>query len=173
MNIVDPILFQCRINAEQPAICAPGTKFDLITYAQLEYMINNLTRALLPLGFEPGQVVGILLQDKIFHIALVLALTRIGIVTVSCRGPSLPKELGAAAVDHRCDHAVHQRRADHPRRSGVGQRNRGPRHGAVQATGEELCRIILTSGSTGSRKAIAFSHDKLIAEERAPRLLPG
>ena len=48
MNIVNPILFQCRINAEQPAICAPGTQFNIISYAQLEYMLNNLTRALFP-----------------------------------------------------------------------------------------------------------------------------
>ena len=33
-----------------------------------------------------------------------------------------------------------------------------------EAKGDELCRIILTSGSTGLPKAIAFSHDKLIAK---------
>ena len=58
MNIVDPILFQCKVNGEQPAICAPGTQLDFITYAQLEYMINNLTRAVLSLDFERGQIVG-------------------------------------------------------------------------------------------------------------------
>ena len=98
MNIVDPILFQCRVNGEQPAIGAPGTKFDLVTYAQLEYMINNLTRAVLSLGLQRGQIVGTSLQDKIFHVALLLALTRIGVVTVSCQGPSLPKEINATAV---------------------------------------------------------------------------
>ena len=36
MNIVDPILFQCRINAEQPAICVPGAQLDLVSYAELE-----------------------------------------------------------------------------------------------------------------------------------------
>ena len=98
MNLVDPIFFQCRINGEQPAICAPGTRFDLLTYAQLEYMVNNLTRAARSLRLEPGQIVGILLQDRIFHIALILALTRIGVVTVSCRGHSLPAELKATAI---------------------------------------------------------------------------
>src|SRR4051812_23125497 len=98
MNIIDSILFQCRINAEQPAICAPGTRFDLVTYAQLEYMINNLIRPLLPLGLQRGEVVGILSKDKIFHAALMLALMRIGVVTVSCSGPSLPPEIGAVAI---------------------------------------------------------------------------
>ena len=115
MNIVDPILFQCRINAEQPAICVPGAQLDLVSYAQLEYMINNVTRAVLPLGLQPGQIVGVLLQDKIFHIALLLALTRLGIVTVSCRGTTLPKELDAAAVITELDRTVYQRRTHHSR----------------------------------------------------------
>ena len=36
--------------------------------------------------------------NKILHVVLSLALARIGVVTVSCRGRSLPKELGAVAV---------------------------------------------------------------------------
>lgn len=98
MNIVDSILLQCRINGEQPALCAPRTSFDLVSYEQLEYMLNNLTRAVQSLGLQPGQIVGIRLQDPIFHIALLLALTRIGLVTVSCGGRSPPQEIGAAAV---------------------------------------------------------------------------
>jgi acyl-coenzyme A synthetase/AMP-(fatty) acid ligase len=166
MNIVDPILFQCRVNGEQPAICAPGTRFDLVTYAQLEYMVNNLTRAVLSTGFEPGQIVGIQLQDKIFHIALIIALTRIGVVTVSCRGPSLPKELGAAALitDTAAPSANVERviRANPEWARGSADPVVDPR--LRKANGDELCRVILTSGSTGVPKAIAFSHDKLIAE---------
>src|SRR5205085_8414666 len=36
--------------------------------------------------------------------------------------------------------------------------------GLFDPMGDELCRIILTSGSTAVPKAIAFSHDKLIAK---------
>ncbi len=166
MNIVDPILFQCKVNAEQPAICAPGTRFDLITYAQLEYMINNLTRAVLSLGFERGQIVGVLLEDKIFHIALIIALTRIGVVTVSCRNASLPKELNAAAAitDVAGPFADVERviRANPEWVRGSAAAVVDPR--LFEAKGDELCRIILTSGSTGLPKAIAFSHDKLIAK---------
>jgi acyl-CoA synthetase (AMP-forming)/AMP-acid ligase II len=166
MNIVDPILFQCKINAEQPAICAPGTRFDLITYAQLAYMTNNLTRAVLSLGFERGQIVGILLQDKIFHIALIIALTRIGVATVSCRDASLPKEINAAAAitDTAGPFANVERviRANPEWVRGSAAAVVDPR--LFEAKGDELCRIILTSGSTGVPKAIAFSHDKLIAK---------
>ena len=127
MNIVDPILFQCRINAEQPAICAPGTQFDLITYAQLEFIINNLTRALLPLGFEPGRIVGIRVKDPVFHIGLIIALTRIGAVTLSFRGTSLPQEIGVTAVVVDCIRCGDRRQAPYPRQSGLGQRQRESR----------------------------------------------
>ena len=166
MNIVDPILFQCKVNGEQPAICAPGTQLDFITYAQLEYMVNNLTRALLSLDFERGQIVGILLQDKIFHIALAIALTRIGIATVSCRNASLPKELNAAAAitDIAGPFINVERvvRANPEWIRGSGSAVVDPK--LFQAKGHELCRIILTSGSTGLPKAVAFSHDRLIAK---------
>lgn len=165
MNIVDPILFQCRINAEQPAICAPGTRFEVISYAQLEYMLNNLTRTALTLGFEQGQIVGLLLSDKIFHIALLLALTRIGVATVSCRDRSLPKELKAAAIitdksDQQIDGADRIIAAKLEWAAGSGEPVLDPR--LQQTRSDDLCRIILTSGSTGVPKAIAFTHRKLI-----------
>ena len=165
MNIVDPILHQCRINGEQPAISAPGTQFDLITYSQLEYLVHNLTRAVLSLNLEPRQIVGLRLQDKIFHIALLLALTRIGVATVSFAASSLPQELTAAAVitDTPGQPVAGAGRiiavnADWIK--GDGKAFDHPRLG--KAGGDDLCRIILTSGSTGTPKAIAFSHDKLI-----------
>jgi len=156
MNIVDPILFQCRINAEQPAICVPGAQLDLVSYAQLEYMINNVTRAVLPLGLQPGQIVGVLLQDKIFHIALLLALTRLGIVTVSCRGTTLPKELEAAAVitDSTAPFTNVERVIRGRAEWVLGSAE--PVTSSFKAGGNELCRIILTSGSTGVPKAMAL-----------------
>jgi acyl-CoA synthetase (AMP-forming)/AMP-acid ligase II len=163
MNIVDPILHQCRINAEQPAISAPGTRFDLISYAQLEYMINNLNHALLPLGFEPGQIVGVLVQDKIFHIVLLLALMRMGVVTVSCGATSLPAEIDAAAMITDSSDSItgvkRVIRANQDWVQGGGEAILDPR--VDQTRPDDLCRIILTSGSTGTPKAIAFTHRKL------------
>ena len=161
MNIVDPILFQCRVSADQPAICAPGTRLEPVTYAQLEKLLNSLTRAVLQFGFKPGDIVGVLLNNKIFHVVLMLALTRIGLVTVSCRGRSLPEELDAAAVfvDTPGPFANVDRviMADISWATADGS---AVSPGFV-ARGDELCRIILTSGSTGTPKGVAFSHQKL------------
>ena len=163
MNIVDPILFQCRLNAGQPAISAPGKAFDVVTYARLERLINNVTRVVLEFNFAPGEVVGLLLKDKILHVVVALALARIGVATVSCRGRSLPKEIGGTAVitDTAGPFTGVERRilTDPGWMKGDGRPFEHPRF-AVR--GDELCRIILTSGSTGAAKGVAFSHDKLI-----------
>jgi acyl-coenzyme A synthetase/AMP-(fatty) acid ligase len=94
MNIVDPILFQCRFNAPAPAICAPGTSIDILSYGRLERFIHNISRKAVASGLTCGQTVAILVQDKLFHATLAFGLMRLGIVTISARGPMMPSELG-------------------------------------------------------------------------------
>jgi acyl-coenzyme A synthetase/AMP-(fatty) acid ligase len=162
VNIVDPILFQCRINADQPAICAPGARLEAMTYAQLEFMLNALTRAVLTLGFERGQVVGVRIGNKILHVVLLLALARIGVVTVSCRERSVPKELGAvAAMTNRSRPIANVERVILVDREWT-RGNGAPLDSSQFVTsGDELCRIILTSGSTGIPKGVAYTHDQM------------
>jgi hypothetical protein len=50
MNIVDPILFQARLNPAAPAICVPGAARPLISYGRLERAIHNISRAALAAG---------------------------------------------------------------------------------------------------------------------------
>src|SRR5258706_2563756 len=85
MNIVDPILFQCRQQPPAAAICAPGPGIGLISYRRLESFIHNITRRLLSFGLQPGNVAAVSIDDVIFHTAIVLALTQLGVATISLR----------------------------------------------------------------------------------------
>src|SRR5258705_2279963 len=98
MNIVDPILFQAKLNPAAPAICVPGAERPLISYGRLERAIHTIGRAALSSGLARGQVAAIHVKDKIFHAALILGLARIGVVTLSARSHSFPKEIGVDAV---------------------------------------------------------------------------
>ena len=97
MNIVDPILFQCRYHPPAAAICTPGSGLNLVSYARLERFIHNASRLALSAGLVRGNTVVVLIDDAILNAAVVLGLTRVGVVTVEGRR-ELPRELAIDAV---------------------------------------------------------------------------
>ena len=101
MNIVDPLLFQCRRQPPVAAICVPGPGIGLISYRRLERYIHNITRRLHTLGLPPKSIVAVNIKDVIFHAAVLLALTRLGMVTISLREDqrSLPIKTDALIAD--------------------------------------------------------------------------
>jgi hypothetical protein len=59
MNVVEPILFQAKINPNGIAICTPGTAMDFVTYAGLARLIDNAGHQALAMGLQPGTIVAI------------------------------------------------------------------------------------------------------------------
>jgi acyl-CoA synthetase (AMP-forming)/AMP-acid ligase II len=163
MNIVDPILFQCRMNPHGPAICTPGTSADTISYGRLGRMIDNVGRKALGHGLAPGNVAALAIKNKILHAGVILGLARLGIATVSGRDQPLPKELRADAIItdgvHHFGTVARVITADASWDAGDGRPLDGSQ--APRAGGNGLCRIVLTSGTTGEPKAVAFTHKML------------
>jgi acyl-coenzyme A synthetase/AMP-(fatty) acid ligase len=142
-------------------MCAPGMALDLISYGRLEQFINNIGRRALALRLEPNATVAVRVREPIFHSAIVLALANIGVATLSVREPAFPPGLRVDAIitdDRQLRPAgpIKVVQVDMDWTQGDGQPI-DPRH-LYRATGEALCRISLTSGSTGEAKAIGFSH---------------
>jgi fatty-acyl-CoA synthase len=160
MNIVEPIIFQSKINPNSIAICTPGMAMDFVTYAGLARIMDNVGRVALSLGLARGDIVAIYVSETIFHAALVLGLTRLGIVTVSARTPRLPRELGVDAVI-----ASKSEPFENVGSMILADPNWMFADGAPltreQVSGSadgDVCRIMLTSGTTGEAKAIRFTH---------------
>jgi len=163
-NITDAILYQCKLNPWSLAICTPGSPIDSISYGQLKIAVNNIARSALARGLAPGQTVAVFVNSTIFHAATILALSRLGIVTVSGRMGKIPQELNTDAVI-----------ADEPKFF-AGKKNvigfdpkwiagqgTAPDYESIHRSREnDLCRIILTSGTTGVAKAVGFTHKMLI-----------
>ncbi|HEX5212092.1 MAG TPA: class I adenylate-forming enzyme family protein [Pseudolabrys sp.] len=165
MNIVDLILYQCRQRPPAPALCAPGSGFGLVSYARLERFVHNISRRAHALGLARGDIVAILISDPILHVAFILGLSRIGVVTVSVRSPDLPKELHVAALISeaavRFSNAGRAIIIDMAWTEGDGHALDDLQIGAGHD--EELHRISLTSGTTGESKAVGFSQQMILA----------
>jgi acyl-coenzyme A synthetase/AMP-(fatty) acid ligase len=160
MNIVDPILFQAKINPEGIAICTPGAGMEAVTYGNLEHMMNNVGRTALSLGLARGDVVAIAIKDQILHAAIMLGLTRVGIVTVS-PAAAVPAELGVQLLI--TDGATAS--ADFGRVIVVdaGWTMGAGKPIAAEVTQgiakDDICRILLTPAATGTVRGIALTHD--------------
>ncbi len=159
MNIVDPILFQCSRQPPAAAICVPGSGISLISYRRLERFVHNISRRLHGFGFPAGAVVALDLQDVIFHVAVMLALTRLGIATISMREgqDSLPVKIDALITDSKSAVGSHAIYADLEWTEGDGLPLE--QHVLPQTKPGDLCRLILTSGTTKTPKAVGLSHE--------------
>ena len=76
MKIVEPILFQCKLNPLALAIYVPGSKYGAINYATLE--IHNVAQTALKSGIAARNVVAIYVTDPILHTSLILGLMHVG-----------------------------------------------------------------------------------------------
>src|SRR5262249_29536936 len=159
MNIVDPILFQCRQQPPVAAICVPGADIALISYRRLALFIHNISRRLTATGLRPGQLVAVSIEDQIFHIAMLLALARLGMASVSVRGAARPPlPVDGFITDKTLPAGIVGRRilSNKPWTEG----DRIP-IAAPPVRPDDLCRVILTSGTTGDRKGVPISHQLL------------
>jgi long-subunit acyl-CoA synthetase (AMP-forming) len=164
MNIVDLILFQCKLAPPSAAIGAPGTMFNIVSYGRLQHFIHNISRACSSLGLEAGQIVAVSVKDQIFHASIVFALTRLGIATLSLHEASWPKEVPVVALisdgSFKSSAAARVIHADLSWTEGDGRLLSDTR--LYRGGGDDLCRICLTSGTTGAAKAVGLTHNMLL-----------
>ena len=165
MNIVDPILFQCQRQPPAAAICVPGPGIGLISYRRLAKFVHNIVRRLHTLDLPTQSVVAINIQDVIFHVGVLLALTRLGMITVSMRDEDaiMPIRIDALIPDSKIPMTNTGRviLADLSWIEGDGHPLEP--HLLPQTHENDLCRIILTSGTSSTPKAVAISHRLLSA----------
>jgi acyl-CoA synthetase (AMP-forming)/AMP-acid ligase II len=156
MNIVDPILFHCRWQPSAPALCAPGTIFNRVSYGQLETFIHNVGRKARENGLARGSVVALFIKDPILHAVVVLGLMKIGVLTASAREMELPSGLH---IDHLLADASFpsqgRQNIIHVDKDWVAGDGKPPGETVPPAvSADDPCRILLTSGSTGTVKAV-------------------
>jgi acyl-coenzyme A synthetase/AMP-(fatty) acid ligase len=156
MNIVEPILFQARCQPEAPALCVLGKQ--VISYSVLVNQMNNVARRALGHGLKRGNVVVVSTDQPVLEAVLVLGLTQIGIISISAStqaivGLNVDALIGAAILSFPA-------KQHFPLDDNWIMGDGAPAEpiGVVRAERDDVCRMVLTSGSTGDPKAVALSH---------------
>jgi long-chain acyl-CoA synthetase len=175
MNIVEPIFVQCRNKPSELALCAPGTEFNLVSYARLQRSVNNICRRVISAGIAPGSRVAVLIKDPILHVMIVIALTRLGVVTVyaSSRNVQWPFKFDGAIADQDYESLEGKTvlQADHSWVEGD-DRPLAEKH-VYRAASDHLCRLFLMSGNDGRRTAIGMTHGMIATALDRQKLLLG
>ena len=162
MNVTDAFLLHAQHQPTAPAICAPGWDIGIISYGRLAAFANNAAAHALAAGLRRGDVVAVFAKEPIFHWALILGLTRLGIVSLSTHNTDVPAGLRIDAVltdvPARFQNAGRVIQIDRGWVMGDGK----PPSAEVEQDRGAVARIILTSGTTGDQKAVALGHDLIM-----------
>ncbi|MGC1777866.1 MAG: class I adenylate-forming enzyme family protein [Xanthobacteraceae bacterium] len=163
MNIVEPILFQARYQPEAPALCAQG--IDVVSFSQLCTQMNNVARRATASGLKRGSVVALSIDQPLLHAAVILGLSQAGIIPMSIAMQKPPVGLKIDAVISNTDYPFASAAPRLPLAyswiMGEGAPVEPLRN--IDTSGDEVCRIVLTAGTTGDPKAVALTHNMVMA----------
>ena len=162
MNIVEPILFQARYQPGAPALCVLGKQ--VISYAVLRSQMNNVARHAMSCGLKRGSIAALSTDQPMLEATLILGLTQAGIIPVSAGLPppaGLKIDAVIGATERPFAPAAQHLPLDDSWITGEGAPVEPTQH--TRSESEEVCRIVLTSGTTGDPKAIALTHKLAMA----------
>ena len=158
IDLADMIFFHAAANPEKPAVI---TNQVTLTYGMLRSGILSVERQLRTHSLKAGDRVGICVVNPIGHITLICALHRAGIVSVSL-DPNQTEFLDDLGIDALLTNnplataATRMIEVDETWFNGDTLNADGP-NVAQELDGECLCRLVLSSGTTGRPKIIALS----------------
>jgi acyl-CoA synthetase (AMP-forming)/AMP-acid ligase II len=168
VNIADAFEFQAFYHPAALAVCVPGSHYGPVSYGRLQAFANAVGRRCLGSGIKANDVVAILTNDPVFHLAAILALKRIGAISLSVGQTALSNEFtidaiitDMSATIGGCEKVL---RAD--RSWLAGDSSAMPRHDSGKYETAAV-RIVMTSATTGDPKGIALTQEMLVRRMHA------
>jgi len=182
-SILTLIEDQSRIRPASPAIITPD---HVLSFSQMMHAVPLIARQLLDCGARPGQLLGVSMGQTPLHLMTILAIARIGAVSVPVHA-QLPQERRHLAA-HRF--AVDWIVSGRPEMEIAGFgfislhaidfSQALPELPACTSKEEDPFRIVLSSGTSGDPKGMLYSHGYMVDRVRktnyacspAGRILP-
>jgi acyl-coenzyme A synthetase/AMP-(fatty) acid ligase len=162
-NFADLVLLHARVRPERPAIVLADR---VVTYDMMAQGVLRAEDRLRELGLAPGALVGISIESPIRHMIVAAALFRLGHPSLSVRriADVLPLALPVAVFLHGAGETLHL--GQHQIFVGddwfVGERQPiSAARSAGFADARAICRVELSSGTTGRPKPVSLSVEAL------------
>ena len=174
MNIVEPIFVQAKNKPAELALCAPGWDLSLVSYARLQQIVNNICLRIISAGIAPRSRIAVVIDDPIFHAMILIALTRLGIVTLSARRGNIswPIKLDGVIADKPYEFSGGRTILADPAWR-VGNDQAIEEKHLYRAAPDEICRLFLTSGRGGREKVYAMTNRMIAARLDRQKLFLG
>jgi acyl-CoA synthetase (AMP-forming)/AMP-acid ligase II len=154
VNIADKIAYRAKLEPEQPAIIAGNS---VVTFGMLESAVRSVGARIATFALQPGSVVAVSIKAPARHLAVTLALMRMGLVSAPFANEAALANLGQPAM------AL----ADQPFPMAGGRlclvvddewfSGPGAPLPPLRSEPDAPCRIVMSSGTTGRPKPLLLS----------------
>jgi long-chain acyl-CoA synthetase len=161
MRWFELIRFQSQLSPDEPAVIFPG---GMATYGRLMECVENASQHILRAGLKQGDIVALELRHPLLHLVVILALHRCGIASITLQTSYLIEQ-STLKIDRLLSDR-YQPPGSSLRLTLVNNDWLTPsKSPALPVTGftspDDVCRLVLSSGTTGSPKVIALSERTL------------
>jgi acyl-coenzyme A synthetase/AMP-(fatty) acid ligase len=169
MQWFELIRFQSKLSPDEPAVIFPG---GMATYGRLVECVEHASQHLLRAGLKKGDTVALELRHPLLHLVVILALHRCGIASITLQTSYLIEQ-SSLKVDRLLSDRYQPPDSTFPltlvSNDWFSASNSPTLPVSGFASPDEVCRLVLSSGTTGTPKVIAVSERTL--EHRVRRAM--
>ncbi len=163
MNWFEQIVFQGKLSPDEPAVVFPG---GMATYRVLIGCVEAASQHVLRAGLKKGQVVGVEIRHPLLHLVVILALHRCGIASLTLQTSYLIQQ-----ANLKIDKLLSDRYQEPGNESklvlisndwlAAPAASIPPLPVTGFNTPDDVCRLVLSSGTTGAPKVVSVTERNL------------